>query len=390
MKKTLAILLSALVLLSTFSVQSFAALGFDKIEDFEVVTMEPFSLKSVQDYIDSFDGEELEGEDREYNFVSSFYVTLSNGETIYVPEYECGYSQDGKRMVECYVWMDVYDVLEAAENGSYTVPVHTEISLYSSLNIQIDKKVITDDVSFPKKLVKNLSLLEGEIKFYEYIPEDYEELGYSFFMASDLDKLRFKVVYEDGTEIRKYVQKVVTWGAFTEYYLDGQMIFIYPDSETKSKDVTVEFLDIEKNFSAKIFDCPFESITIDDATFDDDFNEKTVTITVTDTKGKEKTYTRNLENYTEFIDRPLPGVAHVSRVYEIGKLHGMPVLVEVEDGVEDGGKNNDVICKDFTVAVDGVHFASERFRGAEVKLTLLERFIEIITNLFYEIFYIFG
>lgn len=391
MKKALAVLLSALILISAFSVQSFAVSGLEKIENYEVVTMEPFSLKSIQDYIDYYEGEELEGEDRQYLLTSSFDVTLSNGETIHAPEYETGYSQDGKRKADCYAWVDVYEVLEAAENGSYTVPLYTEVILYSSLNVELDKKEATSEVSFPKKLVKKLTLVEGEIKFYEYKFEDAFDEQQTYILGSDLDKLCFEIVYGDGSKVKKYVEKRIEWPATPEYYLDGQMIYIYPDNETKAKDVSVEFLDFEKNFSAKISDCPFKEVSIEDASFDDEFNEKTVTFKVRYANGKEKTYTRKLKSYTEFaLQSGLPGIIIASRVYEIGSIYGVPVLLEVEETLEEKDRFTDIMCKDFEVTVDGMYFSNYRFKGPEVKYSLLDIFIDIITNLFYEIYYIFG
>ena len=209
MKKTLSILLTVLLLLSAFSVQSFAVLGFDKIESVEVVSLERFSLKSIYDYIDCFEeGATLEGEDREYMLYSTLDVTISSGEVITVPENDNGYSVNGKRTVAGYAWVDVYEVIEAAENGSYTVPLYIETALFSSVDVMLDRKTVTQEISFPEKIVKSLTLVSGTVKFYEYMEETYHEGDDSlFYLGSDLDKLRFDIVYDDGSKVRADVEK---------------------------------------------------------------------------------------------------------------------------------------------------------------------------------------
>ena len=390
MKKTLAILLTVLVLFSAFSVQSFAILGFDKIESVEVVSLEQFSLQAIHNYMDSFEEEELIEYGREYWLSGSFDVTISTGETINVPDDDYGYSQNGKRIADAYAYVDVYEVIEAAENGSNTVPLYIDTYLYSSIDVELDTKTFTSEVSFPERFVKSLTLVSGDIKFYEYDYGYYydDEWSDPDYLAADLDKLCFDIVYEDGTKVRADVEKRIEWPVDPEYYLDGEIIFIYPDTETKAKDVKVEFYDYAANLPAKISACPFESITIDDATFDDDFNEETITITVTDTKGNDKSYTKKLENYTEIV---FPGYEEITRVYDLGKLYGMPVLVGVSDSIEYGSEDGGIsLDRDFELTVDGETFAREYFLGDEIEMTLFERIIRLFRAFIYRLLYMFG
>lgn len=383
MKKIVAIFLTALILLSAFSVQSFAAFGFDKIETVEFLFLEEFSLRSIENYLSYYEGEELTDEDRQYYILSSFAATLSNGEVITVEPYdEFGYSQDGKRRIEYNVWVDVYDVLEAAENGSYTVPLHVEMTLYSSIDIVLDEKVIENEISFADKIVESLTLVEGEIKFYKY--EYEEDWNGSSYLASDLEDVCFEIEYADGTQVTAQVEKRIGWPISPEYYLDGNQIFIYPDTDTKERDVTVEFIDFEENMPAKTAKAPYESITIDEVVFDDELREQSITYTVTDTKGKEKSYTHELQEFTEIKFTSYD--TEITRVYDLGYIYGIPVLVGVEDCIE----YPNTISRDVTLTVDGMVMAFERFRLGEVELSLFERIIEAIKDFIINIFNLFG
>ena len=104
MKKTLSLILTVIILLSSFSLQSFALLGFDKIEKVDVKSCEEFSLKEIREYIAEFEGEEMEEEDKEYPIACEADVTISTGEVISVKDMNFGYSENNKRIYRNYLY----------------------------------------------------------------------------------------------------------------------------------------------------------------------------------------------------------------------------------------------------------------------------------------------
>lgn len=284
LKKSVAVILMLFITASCLSVQSFAL--FDKITDVKIKSVETFSYKQIKEefeFLEEMGGAETD-EDYYYPLDCEAEVTISTGEVIKV-DGGLGFSENEKRTLEAYAYIDIRECRKAYEEGTMKVPVYISFTLYSSIGIKLDEKKLEKKVAFREKTVKKLSLVSGEIEVYA--------LEYSY-IDTGLKGLSFDIVYGDGSKKRAKV-KEVNEKMLTYYTLDGEEIYVITDytiSKNGKLYASVYFCDYELRVPVTVKEFPIKSVKINSVSFDDNFKEKKVTCTITKTNGKayKKTY----------------------------------------------------------------------------------------------------
>ena len=147
LKKSIAFALTLMLLFSCVYVQGFAL--FDKITDVKISSIEKFGWKEIQEYYDYLDeiGGATTDEDYYYNLDTTGEVTISTGEVIKVEE-GYGYSKNEKRIASVNAYVDIRECKKARDSGKYKVKVYMEVTLFSSIFVNLDSKKIEKTVGF--------------------------------------------------------------------------------------------------------------------------------------------------------------------------------------------------------------------------------------------------
>lgn len=370
-KKTVATVLTLLILCSCFCVQGFAL--FDKITDVEIKAIEKFSYKMIEEefeFLEEMGGAEDE-EDYYYFLECDADVTISTGEVISVDDV-FGSSKDEKRSVDVFAYVDIRECRSAYESGKLKVPVYITVTLYSSIGVRLDKKEIKKNVTFPEKLVKKLTLASGKIGVYA--------LDYTYIVA-DIEGLTFDIVYGDGSKKRAKVKKSASEDVMTYYTLDGEEIAVlcdYTISKNGKLYASVYFQDYELRSAVTVKEFPIKSIKINNVTFDDDFKEKTITYTITKSNGK--TYKKTYEFGKPMVE--LEGMDMA--MYNAADFEGFAVVISVMNTV--GDEYPPQQFKDVIITLEGVVNDSKSFEGPKQEGTKLGELIFKIVSFIKGIF----
>ena len=374
LKKTLIFTLVLTLLLSALSVQGFALFNFDKIEKIEVTGYEKFSLKQMEEYIAWLEEDyEPEDDDYLYTLYCDADITISSGEVISTDEYGYGYSENGKRIIDVYASVDARECVEAYKNGDNTVTLYVEVFLESSIGVELDRKTVEQEITFPDCFVESLTLVSGEIKAYE-VDGDYT--------LSNLDGLCFDIVYGDGSEVRATVKGEST-ALFRSYTLDGERIYIYMYDEDGEPVAEIEYYDCIITAPVEIQSFPVEDVSIDSVTFDDNFNEQVLTYTVERTDGTTDTLTYEFGEPQTSLSLGDMSVA----LYDYASYDGFTVTVYVV--TSEGEEYPPREYKDVVIVIEDIVYGSETFEGPEQEGTILGELIFKIKAFITRILYFF-
>lgn len=362
LKKTFIFTLVLTLLFSALSVQSFALLKFDKIEKIEVTDYGKFSRKEIEEYILWLEEDyEPDDEDYQYTIDCKADVTISSGEAISTNEYGYGYSENGKRYVDVYAYVDARECMQAFKSGDDKVTLYVEVLLESSIGVELDRKTVEYEIGFVDCFVKSLTLVSGEIKAYE-VEDDI--------VMSDLDGLCFDIVYGDGTKKRATVEGQNAIVLFRSYTLDGKRMYAYiEDGENDELVAEIEFCDCITTLPVEVQTFPVESINIDSVSFDEKFNEQVLTYTVKRTDGTTVTKTYEFgEPRTQINLGDMTAALYDYAVYD-GFM--VTVYVVTSEGEEYPPRK----YKDVIVAVEDIVYDTETFEGPEEEGTVLGELI---------------
>ncbi len=291
-KKLLGVVLAVLMIMSVFSVNSFA-IGLFKTPEIESVTFtdsNPISKKEmkayfdeIQDYIDEM--EEILGEDFDFGPMT-FSLSTSNIEyamdvkftdgtvtSIKNDDFYVAYGEDETpvAMIDAYI---TYEEYQNVVNGKKK-EIQINISV-TSLSIGGKDKSFTATKKAVSKIVESIEIVSG-------IPSEI----YEFADFYDLNDAVFKIKY-NGKDAKNYKMKLsFEEGGLPVYTLDGKTAYVY----TYDNNIYVEFLDsvVEKKVKYKAE--PFKKIEITDCVFDEEtLTVKSLDYKVTFTNGKTKSY----------------------------------------------------------------------------------------------------
>lgn len=371
LKKTVATVLTLLMLLSCLSVQGFAL--FDKITDVKIKSIEAFSYKQIKEefeFLEEMGG--AEGDEDYYYFLGcDAEAAISTGEVIKVDDV-IGFSKDEKRRVEAYAYVDIRECKKAYESGKMKVPVYITLTLYSSIGVKLDEKKLEKKVTFREKLVKKLTLASGKIEVYA--------LDYTY-VVGEIEGLSFDIVYGDGTKKRAKVKKDKSEELMTNYTLDGEDIIVVPDytvNENGKLYASVFFCDYELRKAVKVKEFPIKSIKINKVTFDENFKEQKLTCTITKNNGK--TYKKTYE-----FGKPLAGDEALGMaIYGGFEFEGFPITVSVFSSFSEEYPPQEF--KEVMVTVDGLINDIKSFEGPKQEGTaigeLIFKIIKFIEGIF--------
>lgn len=255
-KKSIAVLLTALIIALCMPLQSFAAFGglkppvIEKIEFSE--NDQPISLKEVDNYFNNVLASlEEEGVDIEYmkenypeffdiifnfplyasTFDYSVDVTLASGETYVVSdeEYRIEFNKYYDIEIECIISYDQY--LQAKENGSDEIEVNVRGCTFSYITSEYcDSTEYSETITLPlvDMFVKSITPVSG-------IPDViYEDADYI-----DIEGVEFLIEYADGTKVTDKAVindgvELDTYGYGEIYSVDGNPIYIGWDYDENS------------------------------------------------------------------------------------------------------------------------------------------------------------
>lgn len=297
MKKTLrkltALTLTLLLLFSASAVQASAGL-FDKIED--VVTDSPVvTARELEEYIEILEEYGIESEEDYYCYIDfPVEVSLTSGETIFV-EYGYGTNESGKRIIHCDLYVDIRDYQKAAENGDTVLPLYYEITLLSSIGVEMDNRSGEAEVELIDCYVKEIIPVSG-------LSDTYRELGLVGSVVTDvltgeeeytLDGAVFDIVYPDGSKERATVETVTDEDDYEYYELNGEEIWYYFDDEKEV--VEIYYADACLEYPVEYIPFPVSEIVIDNITVTDNFEAESVSYTVTKPDGSTQSYTYSFD-----------------------------------------------------------------------------------------------
>ena len=292
LKKLTAVTLTFLLLFSALCVPASAISLFDKIADVKLVGEPVVTERELDEYIEMLDEYGIESdEDYEWPIEALFDVTLSNGETIRINEYGYGISANGKRAISAYSYVDIRDYQHALENGADIIPFSYEITLFSSIEIELDSFKGEGEAELIECYVKELIPVSG-------IPEVYRETGMIGAIVGDavpgvkeftLVGAEFDIVYPDGSTERATVEGEETEGGFVREKLNGEYIDYYYDNEENA--VIIGYSDCILAHPVEYIPYPIEEIVIDEVKVTDDFEAESVSYTVTKPDGTTQSFT---------------------------------------------------------------------------------------------------
>lgn len=320
-KKSIAVLLTALIIALCMPLQSFAAFGglkppvIEKIEFSE--NAQPISLKEVDNHFNNVlasleeDGVDIEHMKENYpeffelifnfplyasTFDYSVNVTLASGETYVVSdeEYRIEFNKYYDIEIECFISYDQY--LQAKENGSDEIEVELNGYTFSYITFEsCDSTEYSETVTLPlvDMFVKNITPVSG-------LPEViYEDADYI-----DIEGVEFLIEYADGTKVTDKAVindgvELDTYGYGEIYSVDGNPIYIGWDYDENSDETKgqyyIYYLDAEYVSSpVQIKESLISDIKITDYIFDvDEGILSSISYDITYTDGKTASFTKD-------------------------------------------------------------------------------------------------
>ncbi len=287
MKKFLSLLLSVLMLMSAFSVQSFAAFDFLKpqkapsVVSVEFVDSTPVSAREVENnYMPTFflsqsvmeykvkitfsDGTEVEKVCVEYSVEEEEEVTISPFRI-----------KADKKGYDYYVstYIEKEELKQAVESKSKTVPVHITVTVldYSGFYTEETYKYeFVEQKELVPCFVESIKPVSGLQEFF------FEGASYL-----DLDGVAFELTYPDSSKKTVVAEKKKEYKRFDncpKYYVDGTLLWYTMKDETG--EVTFHYLDAKNSTILEVKENPIESLEVLNATLDEDFNIDTLTFAV--------------------------------------------------------------------------------------------------------------
>lgn len=263
MKKTIALILAVIMLLSAVPMQSFAAFDWllPEAVKIEVLDNTPISNKYVQ-YIasdeempDTFNYGLNVGVDSRYK------IHLSNGRTLEVDNYELVGTDllSGVLGSGVFLYVNSKECAEAVAEGKSTVKVSVSVYLYytnntiKSYHFETEKPIV-------EEIVKDVRLLDS-------MPEHYSKT----IPAADFIGKRFEVEYADG---RKEILTVTKDSEFGDYHLGNEIFYVWYGENSYKDELTGEtvyyeglefdYIDANIVLDRKFIPCPYSGIEITD------------------------------------------------------------------------------------------------------------------------------
>lgn len=328
-KKLIAVTFVILLVASLFALPASAASMFDKIADVELLYAEEFTARDVEHFIEVRDGYMSPDESHynRYDIYAEADVTLTSGEVVLCDMY--GTSEDGKRDVFFDAYIDVRDYQQAVEQGSFTVPLYCEITLYSSIGVEMDTYSFESEVSFVECYVKNLTPVSdlpaswqeesSIVHLLGIFIRDEEDTEYESEDEFLLDGAVFDIEYPDGTTVRDTVALTEDEDGYEYYALDGKEIYYGIDEEESILYVMYEDFSLE--VPIEIIPYPVSEIIIDDVQVSDAFEAESVSFTVIMTDGTTESFDFS------FDAEPVAAVEGFGSIYTEKTAEGYPLFI---------------------------------------------------------------
>lgn len=372
-KKFTSLALVLMLVFSVFSVQASAGL-FDKIADVQIIAKEPVTARELDEYI-----EEIEEYGAEYDIDYYYYIsaecvaTLSTGEAIET-EYGVGESKNGKRLVVMEAYVDVRDYLEVKESGADTLPLYYDVTLLSSIYIEMDTVKGEAEIPFTDCYVKSITPVSG-------LPEAFRDRGSFIWLVEDesyeekfLEGAVFDVEYPDGTVKRGKV-KIEEENGHCDALLFDEYISYYVDVDEDI--IEIYYGDYIYTSEIEVIDFPLTEIVIDDVQISDSFEAQSVSFTVTKTDGTTESFVCDVTGEPDF---DILGSIELYGCY----VEDVPVVVYVEKYVDDDVyPSREYIY--VTVDADYDVYAEKNIEGPEQEGNFLGEFIFRIRKFFEKI-----
>ena len=292
-KKITALILTVLLIIPLISVQGFAL--FDKITDVKITQKETLTERYLNEYIALLEEfENLTEEDYFYYVSVKTDVTISTGETISSDELGIGISENQKRSYFTQAYVDIRDYQRALREGKDTIPLYYEITLLSSIDIELDKFRGESEISFVECIIKELIPVSG-------IPTSWKNNGIIWSILDEelnqsekeflLEGAVFDIVFPDGS-VKRDTVKTVEGEKYTYEELDGEEIEYWVDDEEGL--LEIYYKDAYLSLPIEIIPYPIADIRIDEVKVSDAFEAESVTYTVTKPDGSTVRCTTDL------------------------------------------------------------------------------------------------
>lgn len=309
-KKTAAIILTVLMLISAVPLQSFAALSLVNPEIKSVKFNEGvmISMKEIEKLHDYYNEDTivLQNDSGSYPYPmlgTGFYydnllISFSNGKTVELdrlfddmPEVT-GYSGPSFKV-------SYSDCKKAIENGDSTVPVNVQLSISFERG---KNKRFEDDVEC--KIVESYI---KSIKPTEKLNPYYEKMYYWDYFVGQ----KMIVEYEDGTSKTLEITEGEYAGWIGILRLDGRPLTAHIDEVVTDYDKNgdeiiekvIEFIYCDATYeeALEVIDCPYRKIEITDYKIAENNVLTSITYKITKTNGETETYTNEC-NITDRTD----------------------------------------------------------------------------------------
>lgn len=316
-KKTAAIILTVLMLMSIVPLQSFAAFSLVNPEIKSVAFDEGvmISMKEIEKLHD-YSGEDiivLQNDRDPFSAMpaSGFYydnliVSFSNGKTVELDrlfdEIPSTTSYSGPKFNVSYE-----DCKKAIENGDSTVPVNVQLSIIFERGK--DKRFEGNvECKIVESYIKSIKPAEKLNPYYEKMYHwDYFE------------GMEMIIEYADGTTKTAPITQGEYTGWFGPLSLDGRPLVaesVYTDGEfSEEMGSTVEFVycDASIEVPVEVIDCPYRRIDLIDYTIEKNNVLTSITYKITKTNGETEIRTKecNVTAYTDKVTIDKVGVYRV-------------------------------------------------------------------------------
>lgn len=294
-KKLTAVIITFLLLISVSALPASAASIFDRIDDVSFVSAQEITIREIDEYKTYLEeaGQHTEITEDDYQYIVEVFldVTLSSGEVIECNDFY-NFSEDGKRYVGVYSYIDIRDFDKAVENGETKVPVYYDIELYSQYDIKLDSISGQGEASIIECYIRNLTPVSGypevvqEVSPYQWMIDSYFEEESDTEYVQNIEGAVFDIEYPDGSIKRAAVEIQETEHGAVFYALDGKPI--YYSVNYNEEMFVIEYLDIVINIPVEVIHIPIEAVVIDEVIVSDDFEAETVSFTLTMTDGSEE------------------------------------------------------------------------------------------------------
>lgn len=297
-RKLTAVVLTALILMSLASVQSFAALDFlraprpQKVEILDEMPISVADIRYCADIIEEMEkeGYELEEEDYRYYLDGSlldyeYEVTLTNGKKVKCTNDDFEYVEvDDIYDVSCSAYIEYEDWKELLDSDIDTVEVRFEVSVYSNLlerEVDEEPAVFALEKSVVPCVVKSVKPVSG---MPTALCEDYDYIN--------LEGAKIRVTYADGSKktltVKQSVPDEADFFYGMNYTLGDKELVVY-DDEGK---LTLYYEDAEYAAKVKYVKPSVKDVEITDYDFNEEEGLKEISYTISCTNGKSYDFTK--------------------------------------------------------------------------------------------------